>query len=199
MQQLSKASETPPRGGAKPRRSSPSKAARERSQPSDDPREAVGTQELVEALFAVSRAFVALAARSLSDTASEVTLHQYRALVVLSGAGEGTPATLARELGITPSTATRLVDRLVRKGYVTRRQDRGDRRRVLLRLTPGGTALVDEVSARRRRELSRIVREAGLPVDDATLRTLARLAAVVGETPDQDWTSGWHQSEPNRP
>jgi DNA-binding MarR family transcriptional regulator len=45
---------------------------------------------------------------------------------------------LARHMGVTPSTMSLSVDRLERKGYVTRARDPRDRRRVNLRLTPAG-------------------------------------------------------------
>ena len=48
---------------------------------------------------------------------------------------------LAEALYITPSTASRTVDELVRKGLVERRQDAADRRAVRLLLTPQGQAL----------------------------------------------------------
>ena len=55
---------------------------------------------------------------------------------------EGTSlADLARHSGVTPSTMSIAIDRLVRQGYVTRKRDPRDGRRVALRLTPAGTAI----------------------------------------------------------
>jgi DNA-binding MarR family transcriptional regulator len=45
---------------------------------------------------------------------------------------------LADHMGVTPGTMSVAVDRLVKRGYVTRVPDSTDRRRVLLRLTPSG-------------------------------------------------------------
>ena len=63
-----------------------------------------------------SRVLVAIAARSLA-AAGEVTLPQYRALVVLASRGPQRAVDLAGVLGVNPSSATRLVDRLVRSGW----------------------------------------------------------------------------------
>jgi DNA-binding MarR family transcriptional regulator len=45
---------------------------------------------------------------------------------------------LARHMGVTPSTMSISMDRLVRRGYVVRTRDLRDRRRVALRTTPAG-------------------------------------------------------------
>ena len=48
------------------------------------------------------------------------------------------PSTLARRLMVTPTVITGVVDRLERRGYLRREDDRVDRRRVHLILTPEG-------------------------------------------------------------
>ena len=52
----------------------------------------------------------------------EVTLPQYRALVVLASRGPQRIVDLAGFLDVTASTATRMCDRLVRKGLVRRQR-----------------------------------------------------------------------------
>jgi len=51
------------------------------------------------------------------------------------------PSTLARRLMVTPTVITGVVDRLERRGYLRREDDRVDRRRVHLVLTPEGEAI----------------------------------------------------------
>jgi DNA-binding MarR family transcriptional regulator len=46
----------------------------------------------------------------------------------------------AEDLAVTAATASNLVDRLVRRGYVKREEDPNERRKVLLSLTESGTA-----------------------------------------------------------
>jgi DNA-binding MarR family transcriptional regulator len=57
--------------------------------------------------------------------------------------GQLTLNELAESLYVTPSTASRTVDDLVRKGLVERRQDLADRRAIRLSLTPPGQALYE--------------------------------------------------------
>ena len=48
---------------------------------------------------------------------------------------------LARHMGVTPSTMSLSIERLVRRGYVTRARDPQDRRRVHLLLSPAGVRI----------------------------------------------------------
>ena len=116
-------------------------------------RNAESPDSVVDAVLSASRVLVAVAARSLADIAEEVTLTQYRTLVVLASRGPQNVASLATHLGVAPATATRMCDRLVRKRLITRTHERGDRRSVRLALTASGRSLVDTVSERRRREI----------------------------------------------
>lgn len=146
-----------------------------------------GEPEVVEAVLGASRVLVAVAARSLAEVAEEVTLPQYRALIVLAAKGPQRVAALAEALNVTPPTATRMCDRLVRKRLVRRRTSRDDRREIRLSLTTAGQALVAEVTARRRAEIAQLL--ARIPVDDqiAMVELFGRLARAAGEVPDRDW------------
>jgi hypothetical protein len=56
---------------------------------------------VVDAVLSASRVLVAVAARSLSDVGEEVTLTQYRTLVVLASRGPQNLAGLAEAVGAT--------------------------------------------------------------------------------------------------
>ena len=146
---------------------------------------------VIDAVLSASRVLVSVAARSLADIAEEVTLTQYRTLVVLASRGAQNLVGLAEGIGVTPATATRMCDRLVKKKLVVRQADPGDRRQVRLALTKKGSKLVSSVTDRRRLEIETIL-SAIDPDDQAILvEALGRFAAAAGEVPEQDWTSGW--------
>jgi hypothetical protein len=63
---------------------------------------------VVDALMRASRALVAITARSLSSVNEEVTLAQFRTLVVLSTRGPQTVTALAEHLDVHASTMTRM-------------------------------------------------------------------------------------------
>lgn len=69
----------------------------------------IDSDAIVDAVLTASRVLVAVAARSLGDIAEEVTLTQYRTLVVLASRGSQSLAELAEAVAVTPPTATRHV------------------------------------------------------------------------------------------
>jgi DNA-binding MarR family transcriptional regulator len=75
---------------------------------------------------------------------SGVTLQQYNVLRILRGAGtEGLPTLAIRDRMIEEAAGiTRLLDKLERAGYVVRERCTPDRRQVLCRITPAGTAVL---------------------------------------------------------
>jgi DNA-binding MarR family transcriptional regulator len=138
-----------------------------------------------------SRALVGVAARSLSATESDVTLVQYRALVLLNTRGPQNVGTLAAALDIHASTATRLCDRLLAKGLIERTTSPANRRNVTVALTHEGQRIVRAVATRRRRDIRRILDK----LDGATQRKLVEafdaFADAAGEEPDDAWKLGW--------
>ena len=146
---------------------------------------------LVEAILTASRALVAIAARSLGEVGQDITLPQYRTLVLLASRGPTKLADLATALGVHPATATRMCDRLLRKGLIERKSHSGDRRQVEITLTVSGIALLAQVSRLRRAEIAAIAAKLPNEVLDALISTLVSFSDAAGEIPDRDWSSGW--------
>lgn len=73
-----------------------------------------------------------------------VTMAQMRVLMVLEAVGETRMSGLAPHLGISLSTLSSLVERLVEARLAQRREDSSDRRNVLVSLTSEGIALLDK-------------------------------------------------------
>ena len=59
--------------------------------------------------------------------------------------GPQTPGAIAREIRLTPAAVTALVDRLERRGFVTRTADPNDRRKVLVAFTEQTARMTAEV------------------------------------------------------
>jgi DNA-binding MarR family transcriptional regulator len=156
-----------------------------------DPPVQAADGELVDSVLAASRALVAVAARSLAAAGDEVTLPQYRALVVLAARGPQGTAELAAALAVNPSTATRMCDRLVRKGLVRRHRQAGDRRAVRIALTAAGRDLVAAVSARRREELARLLEALPAAEHEPVIAAFRAFAAAAGELPEPGAALGW--------
>lgn len=94
-------------------------------------------------LYGEARRYMAAYALFNQAVADHLGLHptdvQCLNLLSLEG-GPVTTGRIAELTGLTTGSATRLVDRLERAGYVTRARDTEDRRRVLVSLAPGRTA-----------------------------------------------------------
>jgi len=71
-------------------------------------------------------------------TWSELTYQQYNVLRMIDTQGAQPQAEVARRLMVTAPVVTRLASTLADAGLVDRRPDPGDRRAVLLALTPRG-------------------------------------------------------------
>src|SRR3954464_436856 len=109
----------------------------------------------VDATLTASRARVGVVARSLADVLDQITLPQFRVLVVLCAGGPLRSGVLAERLGIHQSTLTRPADRLVARGWIRREVSSESRREVIVDLTESGQQLVLDVMRARRREIEK--------------------------------------------
>jgi DNA-binding MarR family transcriptional regulator len=148
----------------------------------------------IEAMLLASRAMVGIAARSLPEDA-DVTLVQFRALVLLNRDGASNAGRLAELLAVSPSTVTGLCDRLIAKGLVAREPRATNRREVVVTLAPAGKELVDSAVAIRRKEIARILAKVA-PADlEGMVEALSAFAEAAEDSPAQVWSTGW-TSEP---
>lgn len=162
----------------------------------------VSDDAVVDAVLLATKAMVSLAEASVRQVSDDVTLAQFRTLVLLMTAGPCRLGDLARAMGVNPSTATRMCDRLVRKDLVTRARDRIDRRETVLSLTEKGQHLVDAVTVTRHQIIRSMLQAIPLAERPGFVRALAILAdATAATAPDPlgtmtptlqpYWASGW--------
>ena len=141
----------------------------------------------VDAVVTASRALVAVATMSLGAAAEDTTIAQYRALVVLASRGPQRMVDLAAALAVTPSTAGRMCDRLVRKGLIRRQRARADRRIVQVSITAAGLQVVNQATARRRELIAGILAKLSARQQSAIADALQAFARAAGEIPDSLW------------
>lgn len=77
----------------------------------------------------------------------DLTLQQLRAFSLVFARGETAVHGVAEALGVRANVATGIVQRLVDRGLIERREDSSDRRVRLLTVSPKGTALIEEMGA----------------------------------------------------
>lgn len=145
----------------------------------------------VEAVMAAARVLVAVSARSAAGIDDRVTLPQLRLLVMISRSPAMNLGAVAQGLGVHPSNATRLVERLVVAGLVDRRDDPADRRNLVLDLTADGRDLLDQVMEHRRTAIREILGRMPAGRRRALMPVMRAFADAGGETPDDAvWSLG---------
>lgn len=149
------------------------------------------SSDATEAVLLSSRALLGIVARSLAPAHDQVSVPQFRVLVLLSVQSPQRSGELAERIGVHPSTFTRMADRLVAGGWVERTENPQSRREVLVGLTDAGEELVRSVHQRRREEIDAVLRR--LPAADrkAVLQGFELFAHAAGEpAPEEISTLG---------
>jgi DNA-binding MarR family transcriptional regulator len=148
-----------------------------------DPSDAV-----LDQVLAGARVVSGVIASSLAEVEDRVSLPQLRVLVTASDRGALTLGDVADLLEVHASSATRLVDRLVRSHLLDRRDDPDNRRQLQLTLTPQGHDLVDSVLEHRRDAFRRLLATQPAADQEAVAEAMNTLAnAVSVHTEAQTW------------
>jgi DNA-binding MarR family transcriptional regulator len=155
--------------------------------------QSISLDEVSEAVLSATRALVGIAARSLAEVGDEVSLAQFRVLVLLETLGRQNMGELAASLGVNPSTVTRVCDVLVDKKLIRRMPAKENRRTVQADLTPAGRRLLDQGMDRRRRLIDDALGRMTPQGQRRLARGLVEFAAAAGEASDHAWLLGWGQ------
>jgi DNA-binding MarR family transcriptional regulator len=140
--------------------------------PSDAPG---GGETLAHAVEGLLMAGVGVTATAISETdsATDLTLIQWRVLVLVTQADGVRVGELAGRLGTTVPSASRLVRRMEDNRLVTATRDETDRRATIVRPTSLGQRVFDAVIGRRRELIASALR------DEAVTETEPSVAVIV--------------------
>jgi DNA-binding MarR family transcriptional regulator len=142
-------------------------------------------QEIVATVAAFARLMDRMAAEHEPPADVSISMPQLRCLHLIAGAGELRMSRLVAQLGVSISTVSGLVDRLVDHGFVSRRDDPNDRRQVVLSATSAGVEFLD-----RMRELSNAQFRGLIELLTAEeLRTVRRSIEILSHAADRAGTS----------
>lgn len=156
------------------------------------------TAEQVDAVMLATRVLVAVSAQSIAAIEDQVTLPQFRVLVMIASWGPQNLRTVAEGLGVHPSNTTRTCDRLVAAGFLSRRDNPADRRNLVLELTANGRELVEGVTRLRRDAIAAVLARMPRHSRDMLATALTGFADAGGEI-DIDagaWALGWTTEQP---
>ena len=104
---------------------------------------------------------------------------QLRVLTIVARSRHTNMSRLAEALGVVPSSASRLCDRLEVTGLLRRVPDPRDRREVRLLLTPAGRRLLEEVRSQRRAALAAVLNRMTPAARADLVRALAAFDAAA--------------------
>lgn len=141
------------------------------------------SSEIQSVLTSYPRIYFACHTRHVRDSRTDTVLSANQASI-LDHLDEVEPATLnelADHMGVTPSTMSIGIERLVRQGYVTRLRDESDKRRLRLRLTPDGTRIKQEKSVLDPTRVNAVLSRLAPAERAEALRGLALLAKASSE------------------
>ena len=116
----------------------------------------------------------------------DVPLAQLKSLLIISCRGEINFGTLARDLGVTRGDVTRIIERLVEQGLVTRNPSPTDRRVVWLQATEEGRGLLANLMESHTRHMVHILEFMSIEELESLSKGLAGFIHAVEE----------HQKEP---
>lgn len=140
-----------------------------------------GAAAATTATVTSSRALLGIVARSMSGALEEMSLVQFRLLVVVDGAGPLRMGDLAERVGVHPSTLSRTVDRLEAGEWIVRAPSAQSRREVIVGLSDKGRALVADVTRTRRKAIADVVRELSPEDREAVRLGMTLFAGAAGE------------------
>lgn len=135
----------------------------------------------VAALELMTRALVGITLQSLEVLAGEVSLPQFRLLLVASGLGRVPSSRIAAEAMMTPSSVTRLADKLAAAGLLERGADPRSRSIVTIEITQAGLDLVTRVVERRHELLAAVLGGMTAADRESAARIARRFAGLAAD------------------
>jgi len=109
-----------------------------------------------------------LAACGKCEALGELSIPQYHTIMVVRTQGQITMTELSDRLGVSPPSASAMVDRLVGKGILIREHSLEDRRKVVVRISPEAQKDIEGV-------------------EDTILRSFVELVEKIGPETARKW------------
>ena len=113
------------------------------------------SEQFIEQTIAFSLLVIEKIIKQLERTYKEdLAYSEFYTLSIVNYFGDMSMTRLADTFGIQKQQATRVVDKLVKKGYVKRAHDHTDRRIVLIHLTSKAQSFFKEYTAKAKKEIA---------------------------------------------
>jgi DNA-binding MarR family transcriptional regulator len=126
-----------------------------------------------------------------------VTMSQAKVLYLVAASQGLRMSELAVRLGVSISTTSGVVDRLVDHGYLARHDDPADRRQVVVTITPTGSAHLERFRELNAAQMRRLLERLGDSELDVVERATALLAAAAADAFAMAFTGDDARSTPD--
>ena len=121
-----------------------------------------------------------------------ISMTQLHVMHLLDHHGEMPMSRLAEMLDVSLSNGTGLIDRVEERGFVERIRVESDRRMVMVRLTPAGRQMLDEIETIREQVLRRVLDKLDATQLSGVAKAMADLRGAVAAT--FTWTDAHHHT-----
>jgi DNA-binding MarR family transcriptional regulator len=148
------------------------------------------TAELARLVSDASELLALLWGRTADDMPQRLSLPQLRAMLVIKRSGGVTVTALAEAMDASPSSASRLGDRLVAAGLVRRSTNASDRRGFLLQLSADGAAVLDRLSEARTQHITVLLERMSPQARHALLTGLLELGQAAAPAAERGPAAG---------
>lgn len=156
------------------------------------PRHEGGPAAETDAVLAACRLLVAVSVAALEALDEEVSLTQFRILLVIASRGTATLSEVAHATGLHLSKASRTCDHMVATDLLVRTDDPADRRSLQLRVTPRADQVMADVAKARRRAIVPVLTTMTPARRAELVSVLTDLTEAAGEAEEQHlWSLGW--------
>jgi DNA-binding MarR family transcriptional regulator len=118
-----------------------------------------------------------MAVHAAEFTTLDITMAQAKLLYVVMAVGELSMSEIAQQLGVTVSTASGAVDRLVELGLLARSDDPNNRRQVRVSVTGLGMQILEQIRELSTRQLRMLFAE----VSDEDLEVITRAIQIMAD------------------
>jgi len=123
---------------------------------------------------------------SSDENQNDVTWAQRKILLMIESAGPQKMSEIARQISVTMSGATAVVDKMVKMGLVTREFDPGDRRVVLIALSDEGRRVMEDCVRLQERCFESILDRLEPAKQDELLSSFERIHTLLREIETTD-------------
>jgi DNA-binding MarR family transcriptional regulator len=114
----------------------------------------------------------------------ELSLNQIHAIKVVHHHGEVHMTELSALLGVSPASASGMVDRLVDKGILIREHSTEDRRRVIVRVSPAAMDQIQQIEEAILQSFNDIVERLGRQTAQEWCHVLGKIKKVLDSAPE---------------